>query len=172
MRTARRRKPKKKGSGMNYERPTIQTWGPLHNIVDLLLPPRSKSPPGLVDNDPRVNRLRNVVERAPETVWNATEVSNQLGLYMSPRQAHRLFKACTGIGFREFNKKTRLRFAARLLLTSELPIKTVAAEVGYRHVSTFTNSFEQYFGQSPTEFRRIFREKKSSSPEDWLDWPR
>src|SRR5258708_14477322 len=87
------------------------------------------------------------------------QVCYELGLCMFGRQVERLFKACTGVGFKEYAKEKWLDSAAQQLLTTDTPIKTIAVDAGYRHLSTFTRYFLKQFGLNPTEFRRISRLK-------------
>jgi AraC-like DNA-binding protein len=53
----------------------------------------------------------------------------------------------------EFLTRFRLDRAAGLLARSELPVKTVAARVGYRSRSSFTRAFTLRHGVGPAEFR-------------------
>lgn len=159
---------------MIYERPIVHNWGSIHGFLDLFFPKTLKEEMRRVDDDSRVEKLRRLIERAPVGLqWNAEEVCKQLGLHMCNREARRLFKASTGMGFKQYTRKTRLDYAAQQLKSTNAPIKTVAAEVGYRHLSTFTRSFLKQFGVRPTEFRRmwygtgIFQRRI----EDWTDGP-
>lgn len=49
---------------------------------------------------------------------------------------------------------TRLREAARLLSTSHVPIKQIAADLGFAHASAFCQAFVKYAGTSPAAYRR------------------
>jgi AraC-like DNA-binding protein len=53
----------------------------------------------------------------------------------------------------EFVQAVRLRTAARLLQTSELPVKSVAAAVGYSSRSHFSRAFSIAFGVDPSSYR-------------------
>jgi len=48
----------------------------------------------------------------------------------------------------------RLDRAARLLTTTDLPVKTVAGRVGYRSRSHFTRAFKARFGRDPAAWRQ------------------
>jgi AraC family transcriptional regulator, activator of mtrCDE len=52
-----------------------------------------------------------------------------------------------------FVQTARLSAAARMLRASELPIKAVAASVGYSSRSHFSRAFHRKFGVDPTRFR-------------------
>jgi AraC-like DNA-binding protein len=53
----------------------------------------------------------------------------------------------------EFVKEVRLRRAAELLLTTQRPIKAIAAEVGYHSRSHFTQAFKEIHGLHPAAYR-------------------
>ena len=53
----------------------------------------------------------------------------------------------------DFVQGVRLRIAARLLTTTDLPIKVVAGAVGYASRSAFSRAFETVYGAGPVDFR-------------------
>ena len=54
----------------------------------------------------------------------------------------------------------RLRKARSRLLSGDLAIKSVAAEVGYPDEFHFSRLFRKRFGRSPSEHRRIARDHR------------
>jgi hypothetical protein len=48
----------------------------------------------------------------------------------------------------------RMRKAAELLSATDLSIKEIAADVGYKHVSDFCHHFKQVYGLASSEYRR------------------
>lgn len=52
-----------------------------------------------------------------------------------------------------FVQRVRLRIAARLLTTTDLPVKVVASTIGYSSRSAFSRVFEETYGASPTDYR-------------------
>ena len=58
----------------------------------------------------------------------------------------------------DFVQTVRLRIAARLLATTDLPLKVIAQTVGYASHPSFTRAFRQSYGAEPTSYR------KSSTP--------
>lgn len=142
---------------MIYERPVVYNWGSIHGFLDLFFPKTLREETRRAEDDFRVERLRRLIEGAPVGFrWNHDQVCKELGLHMCTRETRRLFKACTGMGFRQYTRKTRLDFAAQQLRTTNAPIKSVALEAGYRHLSTFTRTFLKQFGLRPMEFRRMW----------------
>jgi AraC-like DNA-binding protein len=53
----------------------------------------------------------------------------------------------------EFLRDVRLRLAARLLTTTDLPVKTVAGRVGFASRSHFSRAFKAYAGSDPAAYR-------------------
>ncbi len=61
----------------------------------------------------------------------------------------------------DFLMKVRLRLAAHLLTTTDLPVKLVAKSIGYSSRSYFSRAFRAAYGQDPASFRTF-----GTSPED------
>lgn len=51
-------------------------------------------------------------------------------------------------------QKVRLRVAARLLVTTDLPVKVVAQSVGYAGPAPFSRAFRAAYGADPLAYRR------------------
>lgn len=68
----------------------------------------------------------------------------------------RLFKEEMGIGFNEFLTQVRLEESERLLAETNLPIKEIAAMVGYLDEKYYSKLFKKTTGIKPTEYRRIY----------------
>jgi transcriptional regulator GlxA family with amidase domain len=54
---------------------------------------------------------------------------------------------------KEFVQTARLASAARMLKGSNLPVKSIAASVGYMSRSHFSRAFQSKFGMDPSAFR-------------------
>jgi AraC family transcriptional regulator len=75
----------------------------------------------------------------------------------SPRQLQRVFAEVYGVGFRSCLRRIRMRHAAQLLATTELPVREIARRVGYRDASQFSKAFRRAHGVSPTQFQAMGR---------------
>lgn len=53
-----------------------------------------------------------------------------------------------------FLREVRLRKAAQLLRGTNLPVEVVTRRVGFSSRSHFSRAFHEYFGRSPSEFRK------------------
>lgn len=65
-----------------------------------------------------------------------------------------LLRKYKGKSFREYVQEIRIRQAKELLLTTRLPLKQIAASVGYENTSFFYHLFERVEGVSPGELRK------------------
>lgn len=66
----------------------------------------------------------------------------------------------------DFVTKVRLRLAAHLLTTTDLPVKLVAKSIGYASRSYFSRAFRAAYGQDPASFRTF---GTSPADEPWAD---
>lgn len=73
----------------------------------------------------------------------------------SPSHLIRLFQKEFHRSPHEYLVAMRIDHAKYLLKTTALPIKTIAAEVGYQTESGFTNAFTEKIGISPRRFREL-----------------
>ncbi len=55
----------------------------------------------------------------------------------------------------DFVQKVRLRIAARLLATTDLPLKVIAQTIGYASHPSFTRAFRHSYGAEPMSYRRL-----------------
>ena len=142
---------------MIYEQPVVLRWGSPREFLKLFF---SKTTDARVSEDWRVQKLKNLIDSDPARgLCCLDEACQALGLGISGRQARRLFKAYTGLGIKEYAKKSRLDAAAQQLRTTDAPVKAIAIDAGYRHVRNFTRCFLKHFHLSPINFRRIWQFK-------------
>lgn len=74
-------------------------------------------------------------------------------VHLHPNYLCALFKEQTGNTlFQELNY-IRLRYAIKLLRTTDLPIQTVCEQSGFQNASFFARKFRQYVGCSPSKYR-------------------
>lgn len=76
-------------------------------------------------------------------------------VHISPPHLVRLFRAELQHSPHEYIIQVRMNRAKHLLKTTTLPIKTIAAEVGYGSESSFTGAFTERIGISPRKFRDL-----------------
>jgi AraC-like DNA-binding protein len=67
----------------------------------------------------------------------------------------RVFSRVTGVTPGRFLTAVRLQEAKRLLLSTDLNVADVAAQVGYSSTGSFTRRFTESVGLSPTQYRKL-----------------
>ena len=137
---------------MNYETPTFRYECGLNDLLRCLLPipPRAR-----IDGDQRIAKLTDFIDRRDGRIgWNLKDTCRELKLNISAPYAARLFKLSRGLGIREYAKKRRLSAAAEFLTTTDLSVKAIAVECGYRAPPDFTRRFKGFFHVSPSDFRK------------------
>ncbi len=101
--------------------------------------------------DPAVWRSLQSMLNAPGDRHSVESLAELSG--MSRSNFAKRFADAYGSGPMELLRDLRMRHAARLLSETNLPVKRVAAEVGFASRSAFTRQFEATTGFSPRRFR-------------------
>ncbi|MBO6638524.1 MAG: helix-turn-helix transcriptional regulator [Roseitalea sp.] len=73
---------------------------------------------------------------------------------MSSSRLSHTFKSRFGKTIGDYILEIRMMKATELLTATDMPIKQIAYEVGYNHVSNFTIAFKRKYGQTPGQVRR------------------
>ena len=102
--------------------------------------------------NPRIAASIKLVDNALEKGVRLGAVEPWVGL-SSSRFGH-LFKAQTGLTFRQYVRAARLVRAKLLLRDMRLRVEEVAWRCGYAHTSNLDREFEREFGLSPSNYRR------------------
>lgn len=71
----------------------------------------------------------------------------------SPYHFHRIFRAFRGEPLGSYITRMRVETAAHLLLHSDLPIETIAYNVGFGVPASLSKAFRQFYDSTPTEYR-------------------
>lgn len=137
---------------MTYSAPKVQIEGMLDDVLRRLIP---TSQPRSSGGDWRVQHLIRYVDNHLGSIQeNLEQVCEELKLGISAPHAARLFKRHTGWGIREYAKTKRLLIAAERLTATDLPVKVIATEFGYRRPFDFARRFKAQYHMSPTQFRK------------------
>lgn len=101
----------------------------------------------LVPPEPSLGeRIRDLIAAQPERDWQSRDFEEQLGLSGATLR-RRLASEQSSV--RELLVDARLAHAMTLLYTTRLPLKTVAARVGYRSLGSFNKRFAARYGLEP-----------------------
>ncbi|EME62887.1 AraC family transcriptional regulator [Rhodococcus ruber BKS 20-38] len=72
---------------------------------------------------------------------------------VSPRTLRRLFQDSVGLSWRTYLFHARMLRAMALLTTADQSVQSVAFAVGFDSVSSFSRSFSQFCGETPSSYR-------------------
>lgn len=76
---------------------------------------------------------------------------------LSPSHFNRSFRNLVGIPPVKFQAALRMQAAKRLLVTTDISVTEICFMVGYNSVGTFTTSFTELVGLSPSQLRTLTR---------------
>ncbi|MBU2923613.1 AraC family transcriptional regulator [Colwellia sp. 4_MG-2023] len=74
--------------------------------------------------------------------------------FLSETQFKKIFKQQTGMSVMKYVTKLRMEKAQALLTHTDYPLHIIGEKIGYKEPSTFSRKFSQYFGLSPTKFKK------------------
>lgn len=92
------------------------------------------------------SEVRTRIDRQPGRDWQSRDLEDAFGISGATLR-RRL--AGEGTNLRDLIAEARLAQAMQLLYTTRLPLKTVAARVGYRSVASFSRRFHARYGLEP-----------------------
>ncbi len=119
------------------------------------MPASVSASPDLPRVSPPVIRAMHVIEqRYAETMLQVSAVAHDLGV--STEHLCRVLKRHTGVTFVTLLRRARVRVACRLLQTTSLSMKEIAARAGFSSASRFDRDFKTVCGVSPSEYRAGF----------------
>ncbi len=103
--------------------------------------------------DPRLGQALMAMIDRPQAGYTVERLAALAGMSRATFTEH--FTKRFGLTPIEFLRRRRLEQAATLLATTDLPIKRVAAEVGYRSRSYFSRAFHDFYGHWPADHRAL-----------------
>lgn len=79
-------------------------------------------------------------------------------VYMNPYYFSSFFKKETGQNFKNYLIEVRMKAAGKLLMESDVTSYHLASAVGYKDVKSFVEKFREYYGDTPTEYKKNRKE--------------
>ena len=104
-----------------------------------------------VGYEDRLNRVLSYIYENLEEDLNLDKLADVA--CMSRYHWHRVFRAMTGETLSEVVRRLRLHKAANALVESDVPVRAVAEQVGYKNLASFSRAFKLAHGVSPNAFR-------------------
>lgn len=102
-----------------------------------------------------VHKLLKLIKENYTQALRAKEIEDAIGL--SYKYLSELFKRETGKTIKMYQTELRTTQAAKLLGETDLPIKSIASQVGYNDPLYFSKVFSNQFGYSPKIFRKKYQ---------------
>lgn len=99
----------------------------------------------------QMRRIEEYVEDSPDTSLSIGMLAGLCGI--SSGHLMRAFKQTTGETVHAYVERVRLSKAQRLLCETDLPLKVIAAELGFSTPSSFSFAFRRATGGTPASFR-------------------
>ncbi|AXB80320.1 helix-turn-helix domain-containing protein [Novosphingobium sp. P6W] len=96
-------------------------------------------------------RIRDRLSRDEQPPSNA-DLAALCGL--SVRHLNRQFQALTGNSLGDYIESHQMERARNMLCGGDLPIKTIAAQLGYSHANSFARAFRRVSGTTPLTYRQ------------------
>ena len=100
---------------------------------------------------PRLSRAVAAIIENPAGPHTVDTLASLAGMSRASFSDH--FSRAFGQGPIDFVQKARLRIAARLLRTTDLPIKVIAQSVGYAGPRPFSRAFQVAYRRGPADYR-------------------
>lgn len=115
---------------------------------------RSDHETGLLGSlrDPRLGKAVTAVLDKPAARHSVAALASTAG--MSRSAFAREFSQTFAMSPMEFVARTRLHQAAELLRSTNMPVKVIAASIGFSSRSHFSRAFRDGYGADPTAYRR------------------
>ncbi len=102
-------------------------------------------------DNPRLGAAVEAMLDRPDTPFTLAQLADLAGMSRAAFAAH--FRDTFGRPAMGFLKELRLRRAADLLAATDLPVKTIAARVGFGSRSHFSRAFKAFAGSDPVGYR-------------------
>jgi AraC-like DNA-binding protein/mannose-6-phosphate isomerase-like protein (cupin superfamily) len=101
--------------------------------------------------EPRCRRAADIVLGDVRGAHEIETLAREVGT--SARTLSRLFSSQTQLSFKSWCQRARVAAAIeKLSVDASVPVKQLAAELGYASVPAFSHAFRQVTGKTPTEF--------------------
>ena len=111
--------------------------------------------------NPDVHNAQKILTENLDASFTIEDLAQELG--MSSRHLTRLFKDHTGQTIQAYRDKLRVNYGEKLLLTTDLPIKEIAHQCGFKNVRQFMRLWKLKKGYPPGKYRRQERLRHATS---------
>lgn len=113
-------------------------------------------------DDPRLAAAVTAVLEAPGSAHDLVGLARAAG--MSRSSFAKAFADRFAMTPMAFVQTTRLHHAARLLISTDLPVKVIAASTGFASRSHFSRAFSRAYGRDASRYRKLHRGELPDAP--------
>ena len=140
------------------ESPLSETEDVFYRAIIFLIPEWCRGAIPLVLPTTQHPLLRNICDYVVDNLGShltTTNTGREFGV--SSRTMMRLFRGHLDMTFQEYLRMARMIAALELLSSPDATITETALQVGYQSISSFSRTFKDYVGQTPSAFRNVMR---------------
>ena len=101
----------------------------------------------------RLGRAVTAIFDRPDAPYTVQQLADIAGMSRAAFAGH--FKDTFGRSPIDYLREVRLCRAAKLLATTDMPVKAVAAQVGFTSRTYFSRAFKAFAGTSPADYRDL-----------------
>lgn len=123
----------------------------VHEMLAIIVSVLTRDENGSLKHLDAWQRLRLQLDSEVQAECNVGRLARQMGL--SRPYFSRAFKQRFGLTPQAYHTHARLREAARLLRSTDIPIKEIAFEFGFGDAKFFTRLFKRHLGVLPSDIR-------------------
>jgi len=127
-------------------------WRAINMLEGLLLELCEYDAKRQQQDSPWLQKVLSLLRLNQSSLCDYAAIAREMGL--SEGSLRRKFKATTGMSLHSYVLQQRMVQARNLLAETDLPIKTIAARLGYSNVYFFSRQFKQLTGAAPGAFRQ------------------
>lgn len=107
-----------------------------------------------------VNKVKAYIHANLKNDLSRDEIANQV--FLNPDYLNRVFKKSTGMSLTEYIIDARIKKSQMLLSSTNLPVSSVAAEVGYDNLTYFSKLFKKVTGFSPSDYKKAHSKSENN----------
>lgn len=112
-------------------------------------------------SSPYILSIINDMEKAPEKHYTLNELAKKSNMCVSGFT--KKFRSLVGVSPVEYLLNLRVEKAEQMLISSSLPIYTIANNCGFYDINYFIKVFRRFRGNTPAKFRKIKKLEKESA---------
>ena len=126
-----------------------------HLLTLILYLVRNEAPSEAKNVDSTVRRIKEYVADHYTSPLRLADICRHLNFSLS--YVSSLFRARTGMTFRDYLLRVRIEQSCRLLRCSLMTVEEISSRVGYADPAFFYKGFRRIMGMTPDDYRRLSR---------------